>query len=44
MFYLPKISITTHIIRHLTGTTNQANHGHSESIFGDSVTKIERIR
>ena len=44
MLYIPKISITTHLTRHLAVTTHQAHHGHSQSVLRYSVAERKVIR
>lgn len=43
MFHIPKISITTNIIRHSFRATNQANNGYSKSVLSHSFLKIKLI-
>lgn len=44
MLHFPKISITTHLTRHSPLTTDQAHHGHSQSVLRHPIPKRKVIR
>ncbi len=44
MLHISKISITTHFTRHVALTTDQAHHGHGQSVLRYSLPKRKVIR